>query len=140
MKYMGGKDILGIMKELGPEIKLMHAEVVLRADLVKRFNDQRAILQAKHTKRLRGRRAKDAAADDMAKIEVVFHGTLRKHIGSIVRSGFVIPGKRTKDGETVGVRCGSTWGKGVFGFKAALNFYSLRMRMNRNIHLSRSVL
>lgn len=101
------------MKELGPTVKLLHAEVVLRSDLVRRFNQKREELVRRHAGHIRDRRARDAAADDATKSEVVFHGTLRQHVASIVRSGFVIPGKKTRDGQQVDVRCGSTWGKGM---------------------------
>jgi hypothetical protein len=114
MKYMGTKSVLGIMEELGPSIKLIHAEVVLRRDLLERFKKQRDVLRQRRMPRLRDRRARDAAADEISKVEVVFHGTLRRHVGSIVRSGFVVPGTKTREGETVDVRCGSTWGKGEF--------------------------
>jgi hypothetical protein len=41
----------------------------------------------------------------------VFHGTLRQNVGSIVASGFVVPGKPTRAGDSVEVRCGTTWGQ-----------------------------
>lgn len=100
------------MEELGSSIKLLHAEVVLRRDLLQRFKTQRDVLRHRRIQHLRDRRARDAAADEMSKLEVVFHGTLRRHVGSIVRSGFVVPGSQTMEGDTVSVRCGSTWGKG----------------------------
>jgi hypothetical protein len=70
------------------------------------------MLNRRHSSRFKDRRAQDAAADEYSKAEIVFHGTLRHNISSIVRNGFIVPGQATKDGVEVGVRCGSTWGKG----------------------------
>ncbi|KAG8952819.1 hypothetical protein FRC04_003744 [Tulasnella sp. 424] len=116
--YMGKTTLQSIIDGLPPSLRLLHAEVVLRAPLVRRFNEAREKLIKKYAKEVerRGgsRRAQDAAVDKLTQVDVVFHGTLRRHVGSIVQSGFVIPGKKTNTGEEVKVRCGSTFGVGTY--------------------------
>ena len=51
---------------------------------------------------------------DQAKVEITFHGTLRQNVGPIVRGGFFIPGRKNVMDEDVVVRCGSTWGRGMY--------------------------
>ncbi|KAG6841036.1 hypothetical protein C0991_002498 [Blastosporella zonata] len=99
------------MSKLPSTTKLLHAEVVLRKDLRARFLNMRKRIQQTATRHISDRRKKDAAWDEFGKEEIVFHGTPRHNVGSIVRSGFVVPGERTVQGEEVEVRCGSTWGK-----------------------------
>ncbi|KAF8876771.1 hypothetical protein CPB84DRAFT_1966496 [Gymnopilus junonius] len=93
---------------------LLHAEVILRTDLRKRYLDMRRKIQMKATHGTKDRRAKDQAWDRYGKEEIVLHGTLRQNVGSIVRSGFVVPGKSAVTGEQVSVRCGTTWGQGIY--------------------------
>jgi hypothetical protein len=112
MKYMGANSIAKIMEELGPTLKLLHTEVALRRCFLDRFHKQQHILRERHAQLLRDRRRRDTVADDISQIEVVYHGTLRRCIQSIVRSGFVLPGGKTGDGQVVGLRCGDTWGRG----------------------------
>ncbi|KAG5649922.1 hypothetical protein H0H81_001485 [Sphagnurus paluster] len=112
--HMGALTLTAIAKQLPPVTQLLHAEIVLRTDLRKRYMNMRRTIQQAATHGIRDRRAKDAAWDSFGQEEIVFHGTLRQHVGSIVRSGFVVPGEKTVTGETVGVRCGSTWGQGIY--------------------------
>ena len=57
---------------------------------------------------------RDEIVDKLTQTKVVFHGTLRRHVGSIVQSGFVIPGRKTVAGQEVEVRCGATFGVGTY--------------------------
>ncbi|KAG8980558.1 hypothetical protein FRB90_007643, partial [Tulasnella sp. 427] len=116
--YMGKTTLQTIINSLPPYLQLLHAEVILRAPLVRRFNEAREKLQKKYAEEARrrggSRRAQDAAVDKLTQIDVVYHGTLRRHVGSIVQSGFIIPGQKTKAGEEVHVRCGATYGVGTY--------------------------
>lgn len=44
-----------------------------------------------------------------SKVDIAFHGTLEKNLDSIVQNGLVVPGSMG-----VSVRCGSTYGKGIY--------------------------
>ncbi|KAG8924522.1 hypothetical protein FRC01_011380, partial [Tulasnella sp. 417] len=116
--YMGKTTLQSIIDTLPPWLRLLHAEVVLRAPLVRRFDEAREKMIKKYAEEARrrggSRRAQDAAVDKLTQIDVVFHGTLRRHVGSIVQSGFVIPGQKTIAGEDVTIRCGATWGIGTY--------------------------
>lgn len=108
---MGTQTIEDVMSKLPKTVKLIHAEVVLRNDLRKRFMDMQCKIRQATSMGINDRRAKDAAWDKYGREEIVFHGTLRQNVGSIVRNGFIVPGQKTSNGETIGVRCGSTWGQ-----------------------------
>ncbi|GLB45088.1 hypothetical protein LshimejAT787_1901660 [Lyophyllum shimeji] len=112
--HMGQSRIEGIMSRLPPTTKLLHAELVLRTDLRQQFLQMQRKIQQVAAHGTHDRRARDAAYDRFGKEEIVFHGTLRQNVGSIVRSGFVVPGGKTATGEVVDVRCGSTWGQGIY--------------------------
>ncbi|KAG6917221.1 hypothetical protein DXG01_003335 [Tephrocybe rancida] len=108
--HMGSTSLADIMSRLPPTTKLLHAEIVLRTDLRRNYEAMRLKIQQQATRDISDRRKKDAVWDQFGKEEIVFHGTPRHNVGSIVRSGFVVPGQQTVDGEKVHVRCGSTWG------------------------------
>ncbi|KAF8876772.1 hypothetical protein CPB84DRAFT_381179 [Gymnopilus junonius] len=112
--HMGPTTLASITAMLPQSTRLLHAEAVLRTDLRKRYMDMRRKIQIMATHGMKDRRAKDQAWDRYGKEEIVFHGTLRQNVGSIVRSGFVVPGKSTATGDKVSVRCGSTWGQGIY--------------------------
>lgn len=60
--------------------------------------------------------SRDAYADRFTQINIVYHGTQRQHVGSIVRSGFVPPGTKTTDGVKVNLNHGSPFslGDGIY--------------------------
>lgn len=103
---------------LKPNTKILHSEPIARPHLIARFEAKREWLRrlAVQETRSKGRRAMDKRVDDLTRIEIVFHGTPRRNIDAIVRGGFAIPGtgKTNVNGEQVVVRCGSTWGRGVY--------------------------
>jgi len=86
---------------------------VARWRLVHRFEEKLAELQERAARGGGGRRQKDARVDEMTKIEIVFHGTPRRNVAGIVQHGFLVPGRKGL-GEKVEVRCGSTWGQGIY--------------------------
>ncbi|KAG6916106.1 hypothetical protein DXG01_008379 [Tephrocybe rancida] len=108
--YMGSTTIQDITDALPSTTKLLHAEVVLRDDLRQKYLHARQRIQEAVAGAFSERREKDAAWDRAGQEEIVFHGTPRHSVASIVRSGFVIPGQNTQRGEAVEVRDGTTWG------------------------------
>lgn len=111
---------------LPSEFRVLHVEQVLRADHARslaRYQDQlrqRLMKQPSHTLRafvpreLRNPRIEDMV-DHLVKPRITFHGTQRQHVPSIVRHGFVLPGTvNPATGERLDVRCGSTYGKGIY--------------------------
>lgn len=113
--HMGSATFATIMAQV-PGLKLLHAECVLRADLRERFLKMKHTIQAKAARHPRRGENIDHIYDKFGREDLVFHGTLRRHVGSIVASGFLVPGQSTLAGEEVVVGCGSTWGMvcGVF--------------------------
>ncbi|KAG6832852.1 hypothetical protein H0H87_000206 [Tephrocybe sp. NHM501043] len=109
--HMGSTTLADIMSRLPSTIKLLHAEVVMRTDLREKYQAMRRKIQQTATQGLYDRRKKDATWTYFGKEEIVFHGTPRHNVSSIVRSGFIVPGEKTSEGTRVDVRCGSTWGR-----------------------------
>ncbi|KAG9047907.1 hypothetical protein FS837_001236 [Tulasnella sp. UAMH 9824] len=107
--FMGKVTIQSITKSLPSSVRLLHAEIILRAQVVRRFNEAREALISKYVKeakkKVRGdkRRWQDVFADRFTQIDVVYYGTQRQHVGSIVRSGFVTRGMKTVDGAKANV-------------------------------------
>ncbi|KAH8919258.1 hypothetical protein BT69DRAFT_1284978 [Atractiella rhizophila] len=112
-RYLGQFTPDYIQGKIGNQFKILHSEVILRDSLLRGFEDFRSKLYTKHRLSGMSRRAADGMADKVFKEEVVFHGTLRKNVASIVVNGFRLPGQKTTDGEHQ-VRCGSTWGRGIY--------------------------
>ncbi|KAI1806136.1 hypothetical protein F4811DRAFT_560608 [Daldinia bambusicola] len=107
--------------------RVLHVEEVIRSDLASRFYKKQMEIRERlsnysivtlhgcvpaslhHTKR------REVYLDYLVKPKMTFHGTQRQLVPSIVRYGFLKPGQRnpgTK--EAHGVRCGSTYGKGIY--------------------------
>ncbi|KAG6861920.1 hypothetical protein C0995_009870 [Termitomyces sp. Mi166 len=107
---MGPTTLEGIMSRLPSTTKLLHAEIVLRTDPRSNFMNMRRKIQQNATQHISDRRKKDGASDEFGKQEIAFHGTPRRNVGSIVKSGFVVLGQKTANGEKVVVRRGYTWG------------------------------
>ena len=87
-------------------VTILHTELVMNPRLVNRFERMREALSIKYSHLKRG---------DYASIDVCFHGTQRKFIPSIISRGFVKPGDvMNGNGDILQVRCGSTWGRGIY--------------------------
>jgi hypothetical protein len=107
--------------------RVMHVEQVLRADLAQRLQRYQASLRetlsrvpahvlrqwAPHNAR---KRLRDAdVLEHLVRPQTTYHGTQRRLIPSIVRHGFVAPGHFSPaTGEALEVRCGSTYGRGIY--------------------------
>lgn len=122
-----GKTLPQIISKLGPEIRILHVETVLRGNLAAKFHAKRRDLRTKFedmsVQRLsacipKGHRANARKADmveELTRSRVTFHGTDATLIPNIVRCGFLLPGRRDPDtGATHEVRCGSTYGRGIY--------------------------
>lgn len=107
--------------------RVLHVEQVLRPDLAQDlYNFQsrlRGTLSRKSAdalrpfmpKELRGTRRVEDMIDHLVRPRITFHGTQRHHVPGIVRHGFIAPGKHNPETATAhGVRCGSTYGRGVY--------------------------
>lgn len=128
-KFLLGKSITQILADLPSALRVLHVEPVFRDDLVAKFARRRETMR-EHLETLSGsslrkcikpselRRGKDTVKD-MAEIlstpEVTFHGAPRKVMQSIVRYGFVIPGKKIgQTGVANEIACGASFGIGIY--------------------------
>lgn len=128
-KFLLGKNITDILAELPSALRVLHVEPVFRDDLVTKLTRRRETMRAhletlssddlrKYIKPSESRRGKETVKD-MAEIlttpEVTFHGAPRKVMQSIVRYGFVIPGKKIGDtGVDNAILCGASFGIGIY--------------------------
>ncbi|KAI2469375.1 ADP-ribosylation [Annulohypoxylon bovei var. microspora] len=107
--------------------RILHVEEVLRVDLIRRFHEKQKEMRRKLLKLpyaelrkhvppiLKSIGRKDVWVDHLVQPRLTFHGTARQFVPSIVRHGFFQPGKK-KPGtdEAHDVRCGSTYGRGIY--------------------------
>ncbi|VUC29809.1 unnamed protein product [Clonostachys rosea] len=111
--------------------RVVHIEQVLRTDLARDFEQFQSSLRRKLSRlphdqlrrhipvELRSRRIEDMV-DHLVKPRLTFHGTQHQHVPSIVRHGFVAPGARNPElGAAQEVRCGSTYGRGIYSSPSA---------------------
>ena len=87
-------------------VTILHTELVMNPRLVNLFKRMQEALSIKysHLKRV-----------DYTSVDVSFHGTQRKFIPGIISRGFVKPGDvMNGNGDILQVRCGSTWGRGIY--------------------------
>jgi hypothetical protein len=115
-----------ICTEIPPSYRVLHVEEVIRGNLAAAFDMHRQTLREKLTKQPyhvlkrfvppphdSGR--KEDLVEYLSQPRVTFHGTQRHFVPSIVRYGFLIPGdKNPGTGAEHGVRCGSTYGRGIY--------------------------
>ena len=108
--YMNGVTLQMIAQRLQKDnVTILHAENVMNARLVSRFEIMRSILTKKYE------RGSDSNSHQFVSTEVVFHGTSRRFIPNILSRGFIKPGDVMNDnGDRLQVRCGSTYGRGIY--------------------------
>lgn len=122
-----GETLPQIFSKLGPDIRVLHVETVLRSNLRAKFLAKRLHLRQKFEEMSlqklsaciprdhKARRRKEDMIEELTRSRVTFHGTEAALVPNIVRCGFLLPGGR--DPVTGGeheVRCGSTYGKGIY--------------------------
>lgn len=122
-----GKTLPQIISKLGPEIRILHVETVLRGNLGAKFHAKRDELRRKFENMSiqkliscipKGHKARGRKIDmieELTRPRVTFHGTDASSVPNIVRCGFLLPGGRDPTTrEEHEVRCGSTYGRGIY--------------------------
>jgi Poly(ADP-ribose) polymerase catalytic domain len=128
-----GVSVKQICEKVAPRdshLQVLHCEKIMRTDLRTNFYQSQEQLRESLSqqslnhlcqvvppefRRNHGKGAKEEMIDYLVKPKLTFHGTRSSAISSIVRHGFLKPGdKHPKTGEEVGVRCGNTYGKGIY--------------------------
>ncbi|KFY63038.1 hypothetical protein V496_04257 [Pseudogymnoascus sp. VKM F-4515 (FW-2607)] len=135
-------DVLGKLPDeicslIPPYFRILHVESVLRNDLYSKFaacqneirNELMALprneLQACITKNQSIRRGQaEELVEHIVAPKLTFHGTSNRFVPSIVQHGFLAPGAiNPTTGKALPVRCGSTYGRGIYS--SPLASYSL---------------
>lgn len=128
-----GTSLENICSTIPKEFRILHAESVIRHDLLQKFRDRqeeiRERLQRYTVDELRKslpkeeRRStlsKDEAIEYLLKPHLTFHGTSNEFVPSIVRNGFLnLDDINPSNGEVHEVRCGSTYGRGIYSSPSA---------------------
>ncbi|KAF8532809.1 hypothetical protein BDD12DRAFT_868305 [Trichophaea hybrida] len=125
-----GKTVQEICQMIPPNYRVTHVEKVLRKDLQKCFfqkkNDMILEIDAlsdgelkqlvpKELRRDKGRSDHAHWVREVTRPRMTFHGTPRHKVANIVRRGFLKPGSvNPETGQVLGVRCGSTYGRGIY--------------------------
>ena len=128
--YILGKTPKEICAKISDRIRVLHVESVLRSDLAERFFACRARMRQRLRSRSkaellrcvpynalteRQKEDKEEMVEWLTTPRLTFHGTSRNIIHSIVRYGFTKPGGKIGDtGLELDVRCGSTYGRGIY--------------------------
>ncbi len=140
--YILGMTPEEICVDIPAQYRILHVESVLRSDLADRFLTCRAqlrqvlrqrpsselALSIPHAKRVK-MKTHEEMVEYLTTPRLTFHGTQRHAVHSIVRFGFTEPGGKIGDsGVKLSVRCGSTYGRGVYsspspGFSLAYSGY-----------------
>ncbi|KAK5126771.1 hypothetical protein LTR85_009705 [Meristemomyces frigidus] len=130
-KHLLGQSIAEICQDFPAFMRILHVEPVFRNDLVMRFTTrQHEILKelsqlsyAQLRKCISGRdmharrisNTTEALAKALSQPSVTFHGAPRRAVSSIVRYGFILPGQKIgSNGEILDIRCGSSYGTGIY--------------------------
>jgi len=108
IKYMSGITMKMIATRLAQDdVSITHAELVLNPSLVEKFDSMHLHLKKKY--------AHNHRYEQYVSTELVFHGTRRQYIANIIARGFVRPGDvMNHKGDTLEVRCGSSFGRGTY--------------------------
>lgn len=126
-------DVLGKLPDeicslIPPSFRILHVESVLRHNLYSKFlacqneiRDQltalpRHALQSLITKdHITRRDTIEELVENIVAPKLTFHGTSNRFVPSIVQNGFLAPGAiNPQTGEPLPVRCGSTYGRGIY--------------------------
>ena len=129
IRYLG-KTAKEICDTLPAAYRVLHVEEVIRPDLARRFSCFQENLREEllhRTRSLRGfvpqhlhRAPVKDMVEHLVKPRITFHGTQRHFVPSIVRHGFIKPGtSRPGSKEKHEVRCGSTYGMGIYSSPSA---------------------
>ncbi|OTB08082.1 hypothetical protein M426DRAFT_19233 [Hypoxylon sp. CI-4A] len=107
--------------------RILHVEEIIRVDLARKFYEKQAEMRKDLLKlrydtlrphvppHLHHIRRKEVLVEELLRPRTTFHGTSRQFVPSIVRYGFLQPGKKNPGTNDVHeVRCGSTYGLGIY--------------------------
>jgi len=145
-RYLG-KTAKEICDTIPASYRVLHVECVIRRNLAARFEEcqdklRRNLVELKSSlnqfvPRHMHRATKADKAAFLARPRMTFHGTQRHYIPSIVQYGFLKPGaRRPGTAEEHAVRCGSTYGRGIYSSPSAefslsyANWYGGRTKPN----------
>lgn len=149
-QHLLGSTISETCSKIPDYLRILHVEPVFRDNLVQRFLKMQArmhhrllnmtyaeLRQSVSPKVIpRGSREDniEGLAGELARQHVTFHGAPHRVIQSIVRYGFVVPGEEIGDtGKELSIRCGSTFGEGIYSSPDPL-FASSYLQYDRISH------
>ncbi|KAI0171891.1 ADP-ribosylation [Hypoxylon sp. FL1284] len=116
-----------ICSQIPSEYRVLHVEEIIRNDLARKFHNKRERMRTELLKQPHGelraqvppqlhhKKRKEVFVEHLLEPRVTFHGTARQFVPSIVRYGFLQPGKKNPGtGQAHEVRCGATYGRGIY--------------------------
>ncbi len=126
-----GRPIEDVCRSIDQDFRILHVEPVFRDDLVSAFRTRQeqisdhllgmshdSLRQSVPSTVIRPNSSddtKEGLARQLAMPKITFHGAPRGVIKSIVRYGFLVPGSKVgSTGTTLDVKCGSTYGTGIY--------------------------
>lgn len=129
--HLLGQPIADICARISEDIRVLHVEPVYRSETVSRhlklkqqiYADLLTISHSKLRKAVPAKTIRPGSSEDtvhglaacLSEPSVTFHGAPRHFMESIVRYGFLLPGQQIgKTGKVLEVRCGSTFGRGIY--------------------------
>ena len=130
-----GKTPEELVKDIPSSWRVIHMESVLRPDFAKRFWSYGARLRSQleasseslsdrlspHSKlegTVRARLSRADIIEDMVRPRVTFHGTPLKNVASIVRHGFLMPGRFAGGEKVASPRSGIAFDRGIYSSQA----------------------
>ncbi|KAK5175158.1 uncharacterized protein LTR77_000295 [Saxophila tyrrhenica] len=129
--FLLGKPIERICNMISTDFRIIHVEPVFRDNLVSSFLKRKEQIYDQLSRMSRGslrqsvpttvirpnsvEDTREGLARQLSMPKVTFHGAPRAVIESIVRYGFIVPGSQVgNSGMTISVRCGATYGTGIY--------------------------
>lgn len=127
-----GKTPKEVCEAILPNYRVIHCETVMRKDLLRHFKQcQRKLRESLLNQRLHnlkqcvpieqrrdkggGELQKEQIVDYLVTPRLTFHGTRKDLVASVVQYGFLKPGDiHPATGIPLPVRCGSTYGQGIY--------------------------
>ena len=135
-----------LLDQVPPPWRVLHVEQVLRQDQANNLLAFQASLRKKLARVGPGtlrkcipwdgpRNRMEDMIDYLVTPKLTFHGTEARHVPSIIRHGFVLPDKfNPSSGEDLDVRCGSTFGRGIYSSPSASYALSYSQGLNAQVN------
>ena len=134
---------LTLRRMLGSSYQVTKIEYVVRSDLAQRFQRFVPIYSPSHLTYVLCSKFVQFVQQygDDAGPTMCFHGTNMANLDSILENGLMVPGQVTRQGQQVGVACGSTWGRGIYlAIEPSFSLGYVRAAANRKALIVCSVL